>query len=225
MTPPPTPIPSATVVLLRGGARELEVLLMQRAPRGESAGAWVFPGGRVEPQDVAANDSESSLESARAAALRETQEEAALTLTPSALHPVSRWITPAIRPRRFDTWFFLAREESGQAVRPDGREMVAHRWLAPRAAMEANGARTLELAPPQFVTLAWLAEFATADAALRTLPARALFTFRPKVLRHGDGAVMLYAGDAGYESGDAQARGARHRAVASAGGALRYERS
>src|SRR5919112_1536595 len=44
-----TPRPAATVLLLRGGAETLEVLLVKRNPeRGFMAGAWVFPGGSVD---------------------------------------------------------------------------------------------------------------------------------------------------------------------------------
>lgn len=47
------PLPSATVMLLRDGAEGVEVLLMRR--HGESrelGGAYVFPGGKLDPQDL-----------------------------------------------------------------------------------------------------------------------------------------------------------------------------
>ena len=53
--PPVDPVdavPAATVVLLRDGAAGPEVLLMRRHRQsGFVPGAWVFPGGRVDPAD------------------------------------------------------------------------------------------------------------------------------------------------------------------------------
>ena len=49
-TQTPTPArQAATVILLRGGARTLEVLLVKRTPAARfMGGAWVFPGGAVD---------------------------------------------------------------------------------------------------------------------------------------------------------------------------------
>jgi 8-oxo-dGTP pyrophosphatase MutT (NUDIX family) len=49
---PATPRPAATTVLLRNGEQGLELLLMRRhRSSGFVPGAWVFPGGRVDPAD------------------------------------------------------------------------------------------------------------------------------------------------------------------------------
>lgn len=54
--PPVEPLPSATIVLMRDGASGLEVLLLRRSPRaGFAPGAYVFPGGRVDAGDAAAD--------------------------------------------------------------------------------------------------------------------------------------------------------------------------
>ncbi|MDB5897166.1 MAG: hydrolase [Ramlibacter sp.] len=45
--------PSATVVLLRDGAADLEVFLLRRHAQSEVlGGAYVFPGGKVDAQDI-----------------------------------------------------------------------------------------------------------------------------------------------------------------------------
>jgi 8-oxo-dGTP pyrophosphatase MutT (NUDIX family) len=219
---PPEPKPSATVVLLRDGAAGLELLLLQRAPRDAKPGPWVFPGGKVEPGDVEAGEP-GSCASALRAAVRETREEAGLSLEHGRLVAISRWITPEISPQRFDTWFFVGAVDASHEVVVCGSEMVAHRWLGPAAALAAHGSGELSLAPPTFVTVSWLTEHARAADAVRALGAAPFVTFRPRIHRSAEGAVMLYPGDAGYESNDPARPGARHRILALPSG-WRYER-
>jgi 8-oxo-dGTP pyrophosphatase MutT (NUDIX family) len=90
MPEPASPRPSATVLLLRDGARGLEVLMVERHHQIDFvAGALVFPGGAVDATDadpaLAARctgvaglpDGERAL---RVAAIRETFEEAGVLL-------------------------------------------------------------------------------------------------------------------------------------------------
>jgi 8-oxo-dGTP pyrophosphatase MutT (NUDIX family) len=217
---PPEPKPSATVVLLRdkGGASPgLEFLLLQRASRNEKPGAWVFPGGKVEPGDVIANQP-GSRESALRAAVRETREEAGLDLDASRLVAISRWITPEISPQRFDTWFFLGVLDSSHEVVVCGSEMIAHRWITPEGALLAQQGHEIQLAPPTFVTVKWLAAHARAAEARDALSREPILTFRPRLSRSASGTFMLYPGDAGYESGDPDQPGPRHRILALASG-------
>lgn len=54
---PVTPLPAASIMLLRDGPNSLEVLMMERhGAMGFAAGAMVFPGGKI-----AASDSETAL--------------------------------------------------------------------------------------------------------------------------------------------------------------------
>lgn len=53
MSAPVTPVPAATLVLLRDGHDGLEVLLLRRSPQaGFAPGAYVFPGGIVDADDA-----------------------------------------------------------------------------------------------------------------------------------------------------------------------------
>ena len=73
--PETVPRPAATVILLRGGAGVLEVLLVHRNPQARfMGGAWVFPGGAV---DRGEGDGQAAL---RSAAARELSEEAGIAL-------------------------------------------------------------------------------------------------------------------------------------------------
>jgi 8-oxo-dGTP pyrophosphatase MutT (NUDIX family) len=214
-------LPAATVVVVRDGALGLEVLLLERVSKPGRPGPSVFPGSRVEALDR----SGGALDDAafRRAAVRETREEAGLELRAEALLPISRWITPELAPRRFDTWFYLAALRADAAVRVDGDEIARFRWLEPASALDAHHRREIRLAPPTFVTVSWLRGLGSTAAARAQLAPAAPLTFRPRICRMGDGACMLYPGDAGYEAGDPDVAGPRHRLWALAGG-WRYER-
>lgn len=191
---PTKPRQAASVILLRGGALALEVLLVQRTSQARfMGGVWVFPGGAV---DAAEGQGDSAH---RAAALRELREEAAITLTdPAALVEFSRWITPAQVKIRFDTHFFLAVVPPGQEPRIDGRECVDLGWFSPRAALEAHRAGTLALVFPTIKHLEQLSGFASVDALLAHARGRRVQPVQPKVLLEGEVARVLLPGEPGY---------------------------
>lgn len=87
---PAVPV-AATVVIARDGSGGPEVLLIERPDRGSFAGAWVFPGGKIESTDGPAATEEDL---ARRAGLRETWEESGLTLDSDALVTLSCWDPP-----------------------------------------------------------------------------------------------------------------------------------
>jgi 8-oxo-dGTP pyrophosphatase MutT (NUDIX family) len=76
---PVTPVPAATLLLVRDGPEGIEVLLTTRHDNaGFAAGASVFPGGKLDASDRGrANGDDDSL---RIAAIRETFEECGILL-------------------------------------------------------------------------------------------------------------------------------------------------
>jgi 8-oxo-dGTP pyrophosphatase MutT (NUDIX family) len=182
----------------------------------------VFPGGRVEDVDRSGEGRDPAVALERSAR-RETREEAGLELGGESLLHISRWITPEIAPRRFDTWFYATRVHVGR-VSVDGREICTHRWLAPEAAIRASRGGEMRLAPPTFVTLDWLVPHRTAADALLRLARGPILTFQPRICSLERGTCMLYPGDAGYEARDPDRPGARHRLWALPDG-MRYERT
>ncbi len=214
------PRPAGTVVVVRDGREGLELLLLQRKGKEH---IWVFPGGRVDAADVR-DPGDPPETSACRAAVREANEEAGLALAADELVMISRWITPEVSPRRFDTWFFLSQVGADADVRVDGSEMASHRWLGPEEALAEHHRKTWSLAPPTYVTVSWLAEYRTAGDAPAGLARGPILTIRPNIRPTGEGACILYPGDAGYESGDIEARGPRHRLWARRGDEWRYER-
>jgi 8-oxo-dGTP pyrophosphatase MutT (NUDIX family) len=217
------PKPSGTVVVVRDGVAGLEVLLLERSSRREDrTGPSVFPGGKVD--DVDRVGGEDVVATALRASVREAEEEAGLQLDARSLVPISRWITPKISPKRFDTWFFVAGVTPDAEIQVDGREICKHRWLGPAAALDAHRGGEISLAPPTFVTVTWLTRYAEVSATLDGLAGEEVVTFRPRICRLPDGACMLYPGDAGYEESDPAREGSRHRLWALADG-YRYERT
>ena len=208
-SPPPVAHPAATVVLLRDGRQPCEVLLVQRSARLKfHGGAWVFPGGRLDAEDyVGAPD---LVAAARRAAVREAREEVGLTIRSEPLVLMSRWVTPVQLPKRFDTWFFAAPGDDA-SVAIDGGEIHDHRWMSPSEALAAHCSGALALPPPTFVTLSRLAPYADAGAALAGLQAAEVGLFEPRLFPVEGGAVSLYGGDAGYDSGELERPGPRHR--------------
>ena len=63
-----------------------------------------------------------------------------LMLRADLLRPWSRWITPAVEPRRFDTRFFAAALPPGQRTRDVGGEAPAVPWVRPADALAAGRA-------------------------------------------------------------------------------------
>jgi len=216
--------PSATVVVFREQDAEGEILLVQRSGRLDfHGGAWVFPGGRVDAHEEEAARGDV-LAAARVAAVREVMEETALALRASTLVPISRWTTPIQAPKRFLTWFFLAPCDTDAEVRVDGREIVASRWVRPAAAIEEHRAGQLDIPPPTFVTLKGLADARSLTQHHAERVVREPDIFEPKVVLVETGFFSLYAGDAGFETGDISAPGARHRLYSTESG-WQYERS
>ena len=206
--------PSATVVLIRDAYAGLEVLLLERSQQLEfGAGNWVFPGGKIDPQDFA--DDPGNLESAaRLAAIREAREETGIDIAGLPLLYFSHWVTPAHFSRRFATWFFIAElPTADQAITVDGSEIVSSRWCSPQQALEQYENKTITMMPPTYVTLMQLAASNTAAEALAACRDLAVQNFLPKVVPDVQPTVMLYEGDAGYQTLDCQQPGPRHRLI------------
>lgn len=216
--------PAATVILLRDADDGLETLLLRRNSKlAFHGGAWVFPGGRIDPQDYPTHDTQDDMAAARHAAVREAHEEAGLVIAPERLVFFSHWTTPEGRPQRFSTWFFVTTASTG-AVQIDGGEIHAHQWMQPSHALEAQRTREIELPPPTFVTLLKLTRYSSVKEALTTLAHHPPETYFPRTLPIAGGACALYAEDAGYETRDVARHGARHRLWMLDSG-WRYERS
>jgi 8-oxo-dGTP pyrophosphatase MutT (NUDIX family) len=222
---PAEPRDAATVMLLRSGPGGLEVYMLRRkASMAFAPGAFVFPGGSVDPRDAddqvawAGPDAaewgrifDAPPAHARAlvcAAVRETFEESGillagesadsvvpdttsdafeadrhalldrsvslagllgrrnLVLRADLLRPWSRWITPVVEPRRFDTRFFAAALPAGQRTRDVGGEASEVAWVRPAKALQDWERGDIRLFPPTAVTLSELAACGDVETVL-----------------------------------------------------------
>jgi 8-oxo-dGTP pyrophosphatase MutT (NUDIX family) len=202
-------IPAATVVLLRDGRDGVEVLMLHRVSKVAFGGMWVFPGGRVDDGDRQPGDDDVS--AASRAAAREALEECGLGVEPDDLVAFAHWVPPAITPRRYATYFFLARASDGDVV-VDGGEIHEHEWLPAREVLARRDRGEVDLAPPTWVTLHDLAEHDTVDEALAAARERAPIPhYETRWVTIDGGAVAMWEGDAGYATSDPEERGGRHR--------------
>jgi 8-oxo-dGTP pyrophosphatase MutT (NUDIX family) len=184
-----TPRQAATVIVLRGGAETLEVLLVMRNPEQRfMGGAWVFPGGAVDAG-----------EDHREAGVREVEEEASVVIEDAgSLVEFSRWITPRQIKIRFDTHFYLAPAPAGAEPRPDGAETVDLGWFTPQGAIDAYAREEIQLVFPTLKTLEQLAPFESAAAILAWARGREVVAIEPQVVVEGEVARLVLPGEPGY---------------------------
>ena len=205
--------PASTVVLLRNSAGCMETLLLKRNKALMFAGGlWVFPGGALEPADIEAANGDLN-QAARLAAAREAEEECGLRPALADMVQLSHWTTPVVEPKRFETWIYAAPLAEEDRVTIDGSEIHDAMWLPVAEAVAQHEAGELGMLPPTYVTLRALMAYDSVEAMVERERAITPPEVFPVFAQAGDQMVVLFRGDAGYESGDGNREGPRHRAV------------
>jgi 8-oxo-dGTP pyrophosphatase MutT (NUDIX family) len=181
------------VVLLRDSAAGPEVLMVRRT-RGASfmADAYVFPGGRVDPED---GEGEAAFP---VAAARELREEAAITIDPASLVFFAHWITPSAEPKRFDARFYVAAMPPGQEARHDTVETVDALWATPAEVLRRYGLGELKLPPPTIRNLEDLAPHGSVEAALSWARTRPVSPILPKLIPVDGTIAIVFPWDPEY---------------------------
>lgn len=219
-------IPAATAVLARDGRAGFEVLMLKRSHSTSfAADAWVFPGGRVESADVEGVEGSDvfGLAAAQGAAAREAEEEAGIAVDGSTLRPLAHWTPGPEAPKRFATWMLFGPIDADALVRVDGGEIVDHRWMSPGAALEEHRKGRIAMLPPTWVTLHALSWYSTYAAAATAIASAPIERFVSRLANTAAYRVILWEGDAGYQTANADEPGARHRLYLDDRG-WRYER-
>ncbi|MEO6955736.1 MAG: nitrilase-related carbon-nitrogen hydrolase [Antricoccus sp.] len=194
---PVVPRPAVSVIPVRDGPNGLEVFVQHRVHTMDfAAGVVVFPGGRIDPVDVAnpADVSELDLDElvqvwgdstyvreaaeprlavrvVLATGAREMHEETGVLLHPEQMLPWDDWTTPEISPKRFQVYFLVAHIPLGDPRTPRNTttEAKLSEWLPVDDLLRRNGA-DLSLMTPTRVILQELADFGSAAAVLGAHP-------------------------------------------------------
>jgi 8-oxo-dGTP pyrophosphatase MutT (NUDIX family) len=214
-------IPAATVVLVRQGDTGIEVLMLRKNSKITFGGMWVFPGGKIDAGDYPGGvANEANLDAAaRAAAVRETQEEAGITVDAQDYVFLSHWTPPPGQQKRFATWFFVAKVEGAMDIAIDDGEIKDHAWLNPEEALRKHAAGEIDLVPPTWVTLYHLSLKSSADAVIEYFSENTGITYNTRVVPAASGErVAMWKGDAGYDEWNPDTAGDRHRLAMPEGG-------
>jgi 8-oxo-dGTP pyrophosphatase MutT (NUDIX family) len=187
-------IPSATIILIREHKGRVEVLLSHR-PAGMSfaAGAFVFPGGKVEMADQMPVTSKTTLSTEqiglRRAAIRELKEETGLDLRANNEDEVSvfenmiyfaHWITPEMAPKRFDTHFYLCVAPDDQNHHEHSDEVITNEWHAPEEVLAQSARGEVSAMFPTRLNIQLFVGLKTIEEALAMGRSRNVIPIMPK---------------------------------------------
>ena len=154
----------------------------------EEAGVLLAgPSGDVLVDDVSGDDWEverASLEAGRQS-LSALLTRRGLRLRADLLAPLAHWITPEIRPKRFDTRFFLAALPERQVCRDAGTEADRRLWIRPAEALDSG----IALMQPTVAVLEDLA--AHPDVASALAADRVISPVLPRVEIDGDQVTFV----------------------------------
>jgi 8-oxo-dGTP pyrophosphatase MutT (NUDIX family) len=209
------------VVLVRQGDTGIEVLMLRKNSKITFGGMWVFPGGKIDAADYPGGvaDEANIDAAARAAAVRETQEEAGITVDAQDYVFLSHWTPPPGQQKRFATWFFVAKVEGALDIAIDDGEIKDHAWLNPEEALRKHAAGEIDLVPPTWVTLYHLSLKSSVDAVVEYFSENTGITYNTRVVPAASGErVAMWKGDAGYDEWNPDTAGERHRLAMPEGG-------
>lgn len=135
-------------------------------------------------------------------ALSEVAEAEDLEFPLDELAFFAHWITPTFEPKRFDTFFFLARMPENQEPLHDAKETTDSFWIRPADALARFHNGELYLAPPTIRTLERLSSFDTVDAAFESTEGNLPPCILPHLITVGDSPILLLPGDPDFPADD-----------------------
>jgi len=206
---------AATIKVIRekpsGG---IETLLLRRNKKLKFAPRfWVFPGGKIDPDELSNADSE--MEAALIAATREAKEEADLDILKKDLKYYVNWTTPVDQPYRYKTYFFHVQVPYFDSeVVVDNSEILEHRWYTPEEALTAAKTKDIIILPPTYISMMRIRHCQSYDEVVNEWGRHEPHIIVPRVSQEGDIMHCMYEGDAGFSETKFDTPGPRHRLVA-----------
>ena len=117
-------------------------------------------------------------------------EKRSLVLRTDLLGVWSGWLTPVFEPRRYRTWFFVARLPEGQVTRDVSSESSSVMWAGAMDAVEQVERQEMLMMPPTWLTCLDVAQHADPDAVLAEARTRRVEMYTPEVVPAGEGFIL-----------------------------------
>ena len=117
-------------------------------------------------------------------------EKRSLVLRTDLLGAWSGWLTPIFEPRRYRTWFFVARLPDGQVTRDVSSESSSVTWTGALEAVEQVERREILMLPPTWLTCLEVGQHADPDAVLAASRERTVDMFMPEVVADGEQFIL-----------------------------------
>ncbi len=117
-------------------------------------------------------------------------EKRSLVLRTDLLGAWSGWLTPVFEPRRYRTWFFVARLPEGQVTRDVSTESASVTWTGALEAVEQVEQQQILMLPPTWLTCLEVAQHADPDAVLVEAHGRHVEMYMPEVVSDGDDFIL-----------------------------------
>lgn len=115
-----------------------------------------------------------------------------------SLVPFARWITPPIRPKRFDTHFFVAKAPSGHSLAHDGSEAVDSFWIEPHAVIDGADSGRFKLVFATRMNLNRIGGAASVEDVMAKARVTPVIPVMPEYIEGQGGTIIKIPIEAGY---------------------------
>ena len=126
----------------------------------------------------------------RELAMTDFLEQRGLVLRTDLLGIWSGWLTPIFEPKRYRTWFFVARLPEGQRTRDVSTESSEVVWLPAAEAADRADRGDLAMLPPTYLTCLEIGTHPDLDEVMSASVGRTVDMFMPEVEPLGEGYTL-----------------------------------